>query len=315
MKNFVIVSILLSIGMFFGLSAQAETSRFNSAEANEVYQMAQKCVNENGYSQGDTIYSSKYSACLPRLQEILDGLGKENDQCLSQCVTNKPGSTNCDVCVQAYTAGGYTERTFSACDSFCVEKSPGLCGQCGDLRDQKKSEIDEAIDAAVADWQAGQKTVAPLTQNTSEKTTEREPKISTKTLAVGIDIKEGETVTTGKNEQAVIVFGDGSKVEIGANSSFTLLSKDEAQTLKGKFEFYFEKLVQGRTFRVKTTNAIAGVRGTKFSVDTVKNKTVVRVTEGTVAVSDAQEKKTVMVNAGYKVTVNRKKVGKVKRSR
>lgn len=327
MRNRAIVALFcFALGMVSALAAMAQTRQFISSEAAETYQLAESCLNTNGYSDGDTLYSSKYSACLPRVQEILNNLGEESNQCLSQCVTNKPDSTNCDVCVRNYSAGGYTERTYSACDSFCVPKSPGLCGQCTNTRDQKKAEVESAIEAAIEDWQAVHPAVAPELQtiapppqteqpSASAENPAPEPAVTTKTLSVGEDIKEGETVTTGKNERIIIAFSDGSTVQIEANSSFKLIGKDEAKTLKGKFQFFFTKLVQGRKYTIRTSNATVSIRGTKFSVNTRKNKTTVQVTEGVVAVSDAKQKKTINVNAGYQISVNGKKVGKAKQLR
>jgi len=150
------------------------------------------------------------------------------------------------------------------------------------------------------------------TTNTSNTSTPK-PEIVIKTLVVGEDIKEGDTVTTGKNERTIIVFPDGSKIQINGDSSFSFTNKNEGKTLKGKIYLFFEKLVKGKTYTVTTPNSTCSIRGTKFSVETKKNKTIVNVTEGVVAVSDTKKKKTVNVKAGYKISVNGKSIGKATR--
>ncbi len=98
--------------------------------------------------------------------------------------------------MNAYSAGGYTERTYSACDSFCVEKSPGQCSQCYNLSDQKKKEVTSAIEAAIADWETAHPAVIPTVapKPTPEKTTQPQTKPE----------KTPETPTTQPAEKAAI---------------------------------------------------------------------------------------------------------------
>ncbi len=125
---------------------KGKDKQFTYPEATETYQSLISCFDKKGYAIVD-------AECNQIVLDISTIINNENNKCLSQCYTNKPGSSNCDTCVNAYSSGGYTERTYSSCDSFCLEKSPGQCGECFDLRDKKKKEINFARDSAVSDWQ------------------------------------------------------------------------------------------------------------------------------------------------------------------
>lgn len=127
------------------------------------------------------------------------------------------------------------------------------------------------------------------------------------------DLKEGDTVTTGKGERATIILdARGSRVELGPKSTFTLLKPDNYQILKGIFAFFFEKILELGTntppFRVRTPLAVAAVRGTEFLTSVTKTKTVVQVLDGLVSVSNLQGTKSVDVAAGYQTIVTKTKL-------
>ena len=125
------------------------------------------------------------------------------------------------------------------------------------------------------------------------------------------DLKEGDRVTTGKGEHATIsVDSRGSRVELEPNSAFIVVKPDEYKTLKGKFTFFFKKLLYGRDtpIRVYSGIAVAAVRGTKFLTSVTRTKTVVQVLDGLVRVSNLQGTKSVDVSAGYQTTVTKTKL-------
>ena len=122
-------------------------------------------------------------------------------------------------------------------------------------------------------------------------------------------------MATGKGERATIfVDSRGSRVELEPNSTFILVKPDEYQTVKGKFAFFFEKLLPGANIRyqVRTPTAVAAVRGTKFLMFVTKAKTTVQVLEGLVSVSDLKGAEFVEVSAGYQTTVTKTKLQKLK---
>ncbi|MDO8628063.1 MAG: hypothetical protein Q7K42_06355, partial [Candidatus Diapherotrites archaeon] len=149
--------------------------QFTYPEATEAYTLVKSCLDEKGYSATD-------NTCFEQLEETQTNISNEYNQCLSQCFTNKPESTNCDVCVKNYSSGGYTARTFSSCDSFCIEKSPGQCGECTTTYEEKNKEISSVKDLAIKNWQTkadaakaiqDAKATEDAAKNTDEKATEK----------------------------------------------------------------------------------------------------------------------------------------------
>lgn len=124
------------------------------------------------------------------------------------------------------------------------------------------------------------------------------------------DLKQGERVSTGRDERAAITIDSrGSRVELEPNSTFLFMKVDDYQILKGEFAFFFKKLASGRTpIRVRSRTAIAGVRGTEFLTSVTRSKTLVQVLDGLVRVSNLQGTKSVDVSAGYQTTVTKSKL-------
>ena len=85
---------------------------------------------------------------------------------------------------------------------------------------------------------------------------------------------------------------------------------DDYQTLKGKFAFFFKKLLQraNTPYRVRSTTATVAVRGTEFLTSVTKTKTIVQVLDGLVSVSNLRGTKSVDVSAGYQTTVTKTKL-------
>jgi len=112
-------------------------------------------------------------------------------------------------------------------------------------------------------------------------------------------VPAGNYVRTGADSRAELTFADGSVIRLGpssllhiAESGFSAKTKTvnvEATLMGGKAWSKVSKLVgSDAKFSVKTQNAVAGVRGTIFRLDTDKDDaTVVKVYDGSVAVSNA----------------------------
>ncbi len=113
-------------------------------------------------------------------------------------------------------------------------------------------------------------------------------------------LEAGGTLKTGADSRAELTFPDGSVVRIGPASELkiggdvsfdgkTKSVKVEAELVGGEAWAKVATLVgKDAQFKVKTQNAVAGVRGTVFRVNVDKDEaTVVKVYNGSVAVGAA----------------------------
>jgi len=118
-------------------------------------------------------------------------------------------------------------------------------------------------------------------------------------------LAEGDTIITGKSEFVKVLF-DKHKFYIFGNSELTIILDKKKNILldqkKGNSWFKINPLKGGKTFKVKTPSAVAGVRGTAFSIridsDTV---TAVCVCEGSVEVEAGGVKKVLEKSFGSKL--------------
>ncbi|MFW6362395.1 MAG: FecR domain-containing protein [Spirochaeta sp.] len=122
----------------------------------------------------------------------------------------------------------------------------------------------------------------------------RNGRVFTGTVHFGFELRNLDLIRTG--DSALVEFslypGSGIQGEIivHSNSEF-YLSFDESRNesnvnlLRGSSSFSIERLPRGRTFSVRTSGAVMGVRGTDFSVDTsARGEYLVTVGEGRVEV-------------------------------
>lgn len=115
----------------------------------------------------------------------------------------------------------------------------------------------------------------------------------------GTAIAAGSVVKTGEGARAELTFPDGSVVRIGPSSELKLEAaafdgktrtvKVEAEVVGGQAWARVATLVgDDAQFKVKTQNAVAGVRGTVFRINVEQDDaTVVKVYNGSVAVGGA----------------------------
>lgn len=119
-----------------------------------------------------------------------------------------------------------------------------------------------------------------------------------KGLKIGSGIKVGAVVATGKKSRLELKLADNSVIRLGSRSTLTLTQamfsgqgnkKVSARLWRGKAYAVVKKLTgDDSAFQVKTSTAVAGVRGTAFRINANRDKsTVVRVYTGAVAVSNA----------------------------
>lgn len=110
------------------------------------------------------------------------------------------------------------------------------------------------------------------------------------------DVFEGDFIKTEADSRAEARLTDRSVIRIGAESRVKIqkavFNKDETKTVQvkvivGRFWGKVTKLFGLSSFEVETPNAVAGVRGTAFSVDSAADKsTTVRVFNGKVLISN-----------------------------
>ena len=108
--------------------------------------------------------------------------------------------------------------------------------------------------------------------------------------AIPVELANGDSVRTGLKAQAVLTFTDGSRVELGSNSSFIL---EEASSSQASLRLAFGALkafvqrVASRQFKVRTPTAVCSVRGTEFRVEVLSGgRTVVDLYKGLLGVED-----------------------------
>lgn len=108
----------------------------------------------------------------------------------------------------------------------------------------------------------------------------------------GMKLVQGDMLYTSKNSNVALTFSNGNQSVLGENSSLTF---DELKKLphdknsvsmnlnKGSiFSNVKKKLTNAEKFEIKTPNAVAGVRGTKFFIKTDKKGSVLYVVKGKV---------------------------------
>lgn len=137
----------------------------------------------------------------------------------------------------------------------------------------------------------------------------------TAALNVGDKITQGMIVTTGAKSIVEIHF-QGSIIRISEKSSISMKElvknlKDNKETTQlsvanGQVLFKVtRKLTEGEKFNIDTPTAVAGVRGTEFTVKADKKKSTISCTEGRVAVKKPSENDStfVVVDAGREAVV------------
>jgi hypothetical protein len=120
-------------------------------------------------------------------------------------------------------------------------------------------------------------------------------------LSIGTVVKEGTSITTGKNGFLTLAFPDESRVSIPSNSQVSLSKlrktkyvaspRTEISLSEGKVESRVTSLSSNKgRFEVRSPLAVAGVRGTHFRVGINPDGTANEVLEGGVAVGTGNKK-------------------------
>ncbi len=110
---------------------------------------------------------------------------------------------------------------------------------------------------------------------------------------MGMSIKQSDNVQTKAHSSVQIMLKDDSVITIGANSSFDFKEYqfDGTRSSQASFKIHrgYIRVLTGKLgkiapnrFRVKTTTALIGIRGTDYSVESLKEKETIRCYSGSI---------------------------------
>lgn len=109
----------------------------------------------------------------------------------------------------------------------------------------------------------------------------------------GLELFEKDTIKTGENGWVALELPDKSKINLGNKTQITIYrDKDrvEVQLDKGKLKAKIKK-VKDRELTFKTSTAVAGIRGTEFTLFNENSANIFFGKEGTVEVKGTREGK------------------------
>ncbi|MFH0732945.1 MAG: FecR family protein [Candidatus Omnitrophota bacterium] len=130
-------------------------------------------------------------------------------------------------------------------------------------------------------------------------------------------IRDGDTITTLKNANIEIKFGQSQENYLlaAANTTVEIKRLDKKGNKKvflrqGKTVALVKKLDEKSTFELRTPQAICGVLGTGFDAETTENITVIRVYEGQVYIKGINKlgfpmREEMPIGAGKKVKISK----------
>jgi hypothetical protein len=117
----------------------------------------------------------------------------------------------------------------------------------------------------------------------------------------------GDRVVSGLNGEALIILSNGSTFSLLPNSKFEIEEyRGNKSVVKGTLKLMMGKLKANivdkrdrkKDFKIKTSTAVAGIRGTELHVQYSNKETKIAVTEGSCDVSIPGKKGNVLLNAG-----------------
>ncbi len=112
-------------------------------------------------------------------------------------------------------------------------------------------------------------------------------------------------VKTGEESQAIIGFADLSTFLLKESSEIIITTPPKKDSkiglVMGTIKANVKKLVQDGTMEVETSQAVAGIKGTRFILTATPEETVLEVTEGSIAFRSKVDNTEVMVQSGESV--------------
>lgn len=113
------------------------------------------------------------------------------------------------------------------------------------------------------------------------------------TAKEGMELFEKDTIKTGDNGWVALELSDKSRINLGNKTQITIYrdkNKLEVQLDKGKLKAKVKK-VKDREVTFKTSTAVAGIRGTEFTLFNENNANILFGKEGVVEVKGVREGK------------------------
>jgi FecR-like protein len=141
-------------------------------------------------------------------------------------------------------------------------------------------------------------------------------KRGSKTMSVGssgLELKKGDVVKTEKGGQAEINLKSGNNVYVASSSEIELTEEVIGQGKTGVVsivKLFFGKIrariqkTRQKRFRVKTTTATIGVKGTDFVTEYVDKKTTVGTLDGLVSLTSDKTRQSVDIPKGKMSSVS-----------
>lgn len=116
-------------------------------------------------------------------------------------------------------------------------------------------------------------------------------------------------VKTGEESQAIIGFADLSTFLVKAESEIVVTTPPKKDSkiglVWGTIKANVKKMVKDGTMEVEMSQAVAGIKGTRFIVTETGTTSTLSVTEGTVAFRSKVSGKTEMITAGQTITATK----------
>lgn len=107
-------------------------------------------------------------------------------------------------------------------------------------------------------------------------------------VVAGLELKEGDLLTTSNSASAMIRLIDGSSIVLDESSTVHFKSLGDAQQKGGKVLYEITSRDAKNSLKVTTPFAIIGVKGTTFVVDASQNGSVL-LKEGLIGVASIKE--------------------------
>jgi hypothetical protein len=108
-------------------------------------------------------------------------------------------------------------------------------------------------------------------------------------VAKGLELREGDLITTAKKSNAVLKLSDGSQVILDASSSILFGAKNAAEQKGGKVFYKITSRDAKNSLKITTPFAIIGIKGTTFVVNSDKGNEGVSLKEGLIGVQSIKE--------------------------
>ena len=107
-------------------------------------------------------------------------------------------------------------------------------------------------------------------------------------VVLGMEIKEGDLITTSRKSSLIIKLIDGSSVVVDVSSAIHFLTTDSFQQKAGKVFCKITSRDAKNSLKIKTPFAIIGIKGTTFVVNTTQNESVI-LKDGLIGIKSIKE--------------------------